>query len=131
MDSLQKDEIIKLRLGQAYEALSEAEILFRHGAYPGTFNRIYYAMFYAVQALAVKFDFKTSKHGQLIGWFNKEFIKTGLMEPRLFELLRTAFDRRSDADYQVVRVEPVEEEVAQMLTDLRAFIVQIETFLRK
>lgn len=40
-------------------------------------NRLYYAIFYAVAALAQKFNFITSKHSQLLGWFNREFIKTG------------------------------------------------------
>ena len=37
-------------------------------------NRIYYGLYYAVTALAIKHRFETSKHLQLIGWFNKEFI---------------------------------------------------------
>jgi len=58
----QTDELIRYRLNQARETLHEAEILDREESWRGVVNRSYYAMFYAVLALAVKSQEPTSKH---------------------------------------------------------------------
>ncbi|MBD3308314.1 hypothetical protein GF339_17905 [candidate division KSB3 bacterium] len=49
-------------------------------------NRIYYAMFYAVSALALLQGFSTSSHAQLRGYFNREFVKTGIISIELGRL---------------------------------------------
>ncbi|VEN74433.1 conserved hypothetical protein [Candidatus Desulfarcum epimagneticum] len=56
-------------------------------------------MFYAVSALGTRHGFATSKHGQLIGWFNKEFIKTGVFKRNYGKTLRDAFEIRKQGDY--------------------------------
>jgi len=47
-------------------------------------------MYYALTALALKSGFETSKHGQLIGWFNREYIATSRIDPRFGKILRDA-----------------------------------------
>ena len=44
----------KKPMEQARESLKEGETLKSHGLFRGTINRAYYAMFYAVMALAVQ-----------------------------------------------------------------------------
>ena len=67
--------LIQYRLEQSETTISEAELLIDHNKYRAAVNRIYYGMFYCLLALGNKFSFETSKHSQLIGWFNKNFIK--------------------------------------------------------
>ncbi|MGE5399600.1 MAG: HEPN domain-containing protein [Ignavibacteriales bacterium] len=62
-------------------------------------NSIYYAGFYIVSALAALDNFSTAKHKQLIGYFNKEYINSGRIDPEIGKILRTAYDRRQAADY--------------------------------
>ena len=62
-------------------------------------NRLYYALFYAASALAQKNDFITSKHSQLKGWFNREFVKTGIFEQKYGELYFDLFEARQKSDY--------------------------------
>jgi len=50
-------------------------------------------------ALALKFDFESSKHQQIIGWFNKEFIQTGKVEKNYGRVLRKAYENRTTGDY--------------------------------
>jgi uncharacterized protein (UPF0332 family) len=61
-----KIELIKYRLNRASETLEEAKISIGNKRYLLAANRIYYASFYAVSALAIKHEFKTSKHSQLL-----------------------------------------------------------------
>ena len=56
-----KNELIKYRLHRANETLEEAKISIENKRYLLAANRIYYASFYAVSALAIKHEFKTSE----------------------------------------------------------------------
>jgi len=46
-------------------------VLIDNNRFRSAVNRIYYGMFYPLMALGLANHFETSKHGQLIGWFNK------------------------------------------------------------
>ena len=71
---LEKETLIKYRISRANETIKEAESAFNNNFLFNAENRIYYAIFYIVSALALKHGFSTSKHHQLLGWFNKEFV---------------------------------------------------------
>jgi len=66
--------LIEYRLKQSIESIDLARFLLSNDKLVIAVNRIYYGMYYALTALALKHSFETSKHTQLIGWFNKEFI---------------------------------------------------------
>jgi uncharacterized protein (UPF0332 family) len=95
-----KKKLIKYRLNRASETLEEAKIAIENKRYLLAANRIYYASFYAVSALAIKHEFKTSKHTQLLSWFNKNFVKNGIVEKRLGKFYLDAFEMRQESDYE-------------------------------
>lgn len=66
--------LIDYRIYQAFETINEVEFQIENNFYVIAVNRIYYGMFYMLLALALKEGYKTSKHSQLLGWFNKEFV---------------------------------------------------------
>lgn len=99
MNSIPKPEYIKHRLSRAQETLEEARMLFQGKHLSGAMNRIYYAMFYAVSALALSRDFTTSSHAQLRGYFNREFVKTGIIAVDLGKTYNLAFENRTKGDY--------------------------------
>jgi len=74
LDENQRTELIKYRLSEATETIQDVQLLLENDRLRAAVNRIYYGMYYALTALALKNRFETSKHGQLIGWFNKEYI---------------------------------------------------------
>ena len=63
--------LIKYRLEQAGETIQDVQLLIDNDRLRSAVNRIYYGMFYALLALGLAYQFETSKHAQLIGWFNK------------------------------------------------------------
>jgi len=69
-----KNILIKRNIEKSDEALKYAELALNDNALTTALNRIYYAVFYTVSALAMKYDFVTAKHTKLMGWFNKKFI---------------------------------------------------------
>ena len=86
-----KEDLINYRIEQAENTIREIPLLIDNGLNKTAVNRIYYGMFYMLLALALKYEFKTSKHRQLIGWFNKTFIKTGSMDLKFGKIIRNNF----------------------------------------
>lgn len=84
-------------------------------------NRIYYSMFYLLLALGLKYEFTTSKHQQLIGWFNKNFILTGKIDRKYGKMLRKAYQYRIKGDNEPV-VNFDKETVKGMFASLKEFI---------
>ena len=91
-------------------------------------NRIYYGMYYALTALALETGFETSKHGQLIGWFNKEFIATRKLDSKFGKMLRNAYQNRTKGDYDAF-VSFNQQEVELMLAEMVEFIEEIKKLL--
>ena len=87
----QNEVLIQLRLNQAKESITDVEFLIENNRLNLAVNRIYYGIFYSLLALALRYDFKTSKHAQLIGWFNREFIKNEKFEREFSKILQRAF----------------------------------------
>ena len=74
IDQNDRRSLIDYRLRQSTDTIDLANFLAKSEKYVIAVNRIYYGMYYALTALALKNGFETSKHGQLIGWFNREYI---------------------------------------------------------
>ncbi len=128
MKDVHKQELIEYRLQQAHETLDEAAALFEKSFWRGAINRSYYAMFYAVLALAVLRQQVTSKHSGVIAFFDREFVKTDIFPPELSRSLHLAFDRRQTNDYgEIFTV--TEDEAWQAIEDARIFITSISNYL--
>jgi uncharacterized protein (UPF0332 family) len=124
-----RDDLIKYRLEQARDTIEVVDLLIINDKLSTAVNRIYYGMFYSLLALALQFNFETSKHQQLIGWFNKEFIRSGLIEKEFGRILRDAFENRTSGDYDSFVVFD-HSEVLLLYADMKSFIEQIEIFIR-
>ena len=130
MTNEERDSLVKIRFEQAEEAYDAASILINNQKYISAISRIYYSMFNAVTALAIRNGFETSKHARLLGWFNKEFIHTGLLDVKFSQIVRDAFDRRTKADYDTIPVPPVAT-IEQMLKEARLFIDEMKKFINE
>jgi len=123
-----KDVLIKHRIERANETLSEAKTATQNGSYLLAANRIYYASFYAVSALGLKQGYSTSKHGQLLGWFNQYFIKPKLIEKNYGEFYQNAFQMRQQSDYDDF-VEFAKESIDEKIKLASEFIDRISKLL--
>jgi uncharacterized protein (UPF0332 family) len=126
----QRQELIRYRIEQAKETAKEADLMLQNNLLRGAVNRIYYAMFYMLLALALKYEFTTSKHGQLIGWFNKNFIKNEVFDKEYGKILREAFDFRQQGDYGIF-TELVEEDVENKFNLMHEFIAILSEYILK
>jgi uncharacterized protein (UPF0332 family) len=124
----ERNYLIRYRIQQAYDTIGLAEFLIDSNKLVVAVNRIYYGMYYALTSLALKHSFETSKHAQLIGWFNREFITTGIIDKKMGMVLRSAFQNRTKGDYDAF-VEFELTEVREMLVEMKLFIKTVEDVL--
>ena len=92
-------------------------------------NRLYYAIFYIVSALAYKNNFVTSKHSQLMGWFNKKYIyEDKIFDSKMLAIYKDAFESRQKSDYDITYL-PDKNEIFVFITDVKYFIDEIKKYL--
>ncbi len=123
--------LIRNCLFKAGKSLDSSQILLENKDVDAAFNRIYYSIFYSVMALGYKYGFITSKHRQLMGWFNKKFINEDkVFSSRMYQIYKTAYDNRQESDYNLILVTNKKmEEVEEALADADFFVRQIADFL--
>ncbi len=120
--------LVNYRIEQAISTTELSKFLIESDKLIVAVNRIYYGIFYSVTALALKYQFETSKHSQLIGWFNKEFIATKRIDKKYGKILRNAYQNRTKGDYDAF-VSFQKEEVSTMLDEMIDFINMVKTLL--
>ena len=128
MKADEKNALIEHRISKAIASIDEIDFLISNKKFLLAVNRIYYGMFYILSALSLKYDFSTSKHQQLIGWFNKEFIAAGKVDPKYGKIIHNAYSNRSTGDYDDF-AEFEEDEVKTLFNELKDFIKTIKALL--
>ena len=114
--------LIKYRLEEADNSIKEAEVLLKEGmSLRSVMNRLYYAMFYAVLALLQEKELGTSKHYGAISLFDREFIKSGILDKELSKTLHRAFELRQKGDY-MEQSEVTKSDVDEMLPKTKDFV---------
>lgn len=114
----------------ARKKVEAAKYLCDTGYYNDSASRAYYAAFHAVSMLLFLHDQAYSRHGQLIGAFNRDFIATGKLSKELGKALGRLYDTRQTADYDVFDRASAEE-ADQGITDAKEIIAAIKSLLEK
>ncbi|HTP66254.1 MAG TPA: HEPN domain-containing protein [Geobacteraceae bacterium] len=125
------ETLYTFRLREADETLADALLLLEGKSSPrSVVNRAYYAMFYAVLALFIRFDTKirTSKHAGVIGVFNKEFVHSGRVDVRYARMLSDLFDTRLEGDYKGL-VELTQEQARDAVAKAREFVAALKELI--
>ncbi len=108
-------ELSKYRYEQAQQCIKSAKLLAAAEDYKGAANRSYYAVFHAMRSVLALESKDFSKHSGVSAYFRKEYIKTEIFEVELSDIISSAFDVRSNSDYDdfyVISKEEVEEQIA-------------------
>jgi len=123
-----KDALINYRVERAKETIEEAKVAIDNNKLFSAENRIYYAIFYIVSALALKSDFSTGKHFQLMGWFNKIFVKTKKVSFETGKIYFDSFEKRQQGDYEDLKYFTTDEVNSDFEAMLR-FVNEIEKLI--
>ena len=117
------------RLEQADESIDEARYLFEGDKSPrAIINRAYYAMFYEILALLIFEEYGSSKHSGVLSYFNKNFVKNGIIPKYLGRSVNKAFDLRIRSDYRE-QIELTRKHVEPFLGQAEKFIGAVRNYL--
>ncbi len=125
-----RNALVNYRMVQANDTIELAKFLIDSNRLTVAVNRIYYGLYYSITALAIKNQFETSKHAQLIGWFNKTYIATGIIDKRFGKILRNAYQNRTKGDYDAF-VTFDKEGLIAMHAEMIDFIKEIQRLIEK
>lgn len=98
-----QEDLIKYRIQRAKESLEEARILSQSNHWNTVANRLYYATFYAVTALFVKFKLLSSSHSGTKTVFNQESIKSEKLDKKHGKLYNNLFNKRHEGIIRTFR----------------------------
>jgi uncharacterized protein (UPF0332 family) len=115
-------------MDRASETLEEARVMLQSGHLYGAANRIYYACFYATEALLLTKGLSSPKHSGVMALFNRHFVKEGVVPAEMGKFYSHVFDHRLESDYGDV-VELKEDDIRANLEKAQEFIARIESYL--
>ena len=121
-------EIIALslyRLNKAKRDLEDSKKTLDLEMYDNAANRSYYAIFHAARAVLALDGADFKKHSGVISNFQKNYIKTGIFDKKMSNIIKSAFDIRNETDYEDFYVVP-KEDVKRQVSEAEVFIAAVE-----
>lgn len=118
----ERNEYVLYRIESAKNTFEAAKVLAESEFWNSAVNRLYYALFYAVNALLVLNDIQTKSHSATKSQFSLFFVKTGKFDIKYGRLFSELFDWRQKGDYENIfdydneSVKPLFEPVAEMIS---------------
>jgi len=97
------DEINSL-LGKAQDAFDDATLLIEHHRNEAAANRLYYSVFYGIQALLVFKNEIPKTHKGIHIRFHELFIKPGIFEEEISQHVQMLSNLRQEGDYDLENV---------------------------
>ena len=94
-----KQNLVNYRLSRAWDTFDDAKILSYNEKWNSTINRLYYSAYYAVTALLIKNDIKTTTHNGTKLSFSEYFIKTNILPKEYGKIYSQLFTWRQKGDY--------------------------------
>ena len=121
-------ELSKYRLEQAERCLKSAKTLLKDEDYKGSANRSYYCVFHCMRSILALENTDFKSHSALMAHFRKEYIKTGILNVQLSDILTSLFRVRTDSDYDDYYVINRDEVNAQ-IENAEYFLEKVKVYL--
>ena len=98
-DEESKNALIKYRIERAFETLKEANYNYKGEFYTATINRLYYACYYAVTALLLKYQISAQTHNGVRSMLGLHFVSKGIISKEDGKTFHELFEKRHTGDY--------------------------------
>lgn len=121
-------DLAQYRLSKAKSDLNDARKTLELEMYETAANRSYYAIFHAARALLALDGQDYKKHSGVISNFQRNYIKTEIFDKTMSNIIKSAFDMRTDSDYEDFYVIS-KEDVSRQVEEAEYFINNIEKYL--
>ncbi len=125
-----KADYIDYKLKRADDAVRAAEVLLKEGLWLDCLSKIYYAAFYAVNALLINMELNPKTHSGTKSLFHKEFILKETIDKKFGFLYDTLLAKRFEADYENFALID-EKEVPEYLQRVKEFIIKTKEILSR
>ncbi|MBR6088211.1 MAG: HEPN domain-containing protein [Prevotella sp.] len=100
LDEQSRLGLMHYRMERANETMEEVNILAERGHYNAAVNRLYYACFYATQALLLKHHITATTHAGVKSMLGLHFVSKGIIPISCGKTFNTLFEKRHSSDYE-------------------------------
>lgn len=109
-------DLAKYKLERAREELDTAKLLFENEKLKAANNRAYYSIYYSLTAVLCLEPIAFKRHKDTIGYFNKNYVHTGLFPGEIGRNISKAAKVRHASDYDEFYIASKEEAEKQIQT---------------
>ncbi len=121
---------VKYRIESSHRTFDAAKVLAENEFWNSAVNRLYYSIYYAVNALLVLNEIYTKSHAATKSQFSLHFVKTGKFDKKYGKLLSELFDWRQKGDYENI-FDYDKESVQPLFNPVNDMIRLIEEEIKK
>lgn len=102
MNIKEKNVYINFRIESSEKSFNASKLLADKGFWNSSVNRLYYSVFYSINALLFLNNINIKSHSGLINQFSLHYIKTDKIDKKYGKLVAKLFRHRQKADYDVI-----------------------------
>jgi uncharacterized protein (UPF0332 family) len=129
-DSEELKKQIQSIIKKAKRSIKAAKRLIRDEDYDFASSRLYYAAFYAMEAVLLTKNLTSSKHTGIISQFNQFFVKEGIFPKNFSKIISRLFRERQVGDYGFY-IDITEEEILEDVKSTENFLGKIKKYLKQ
>ncbi len=130
MFSQEEKDLSLYRLSKAESYLKDAKKTLELEMYDTAANRSYYTIFHAARAVLALDGVDFKKHSGVISNFQMRYIKTGVFDKKLSDILKSAFSLRTESDYEDFYVID-KADVVQQVEEAEVFYTAVAAHVSK
>ncbi len=123
-------ELAKYRVEKAREELQVSKLVIEKDFIKASLSSSYYSIFHSARTLLLFKKLDSKKHSGIISLFNKEYIKSGLIDLRTKDILNKAFYIRIESDYKDFYIAS-KEEANEQISNAEFFMNEILKFIKQ
>ena len=121
-------DVSNYRYEKAEQCLETSKAMIALNDYKGAANRSYYCVFHAMRSVLALDNVDFGNHGQVMGYFRREYIKTKIFPVKMSDILTVLFDVRNKSDYDDFYIIS-KEDVTNQLQSAEFFLEEIQKHL--
>ena len=99
LDDDSRKALVDYRLERAYATMQEATVMTEKEFYNAAVNRLYYACYYATEALLLMHKIEAKSHAGVKAMLGLHFVSKGLIPVSMGKILSTLYEKRQSGDY--------------------------------
>jgi uncharacterized protein (UPF0332 family) len=123
-----RKSLVYYRLEKAKETLAEIPILIENKLWRNATNRLYYACFYAANALLINDGHQAHTHSGVKTLLSLNYVKENIIDKNSITMYSNLFRMRQRGDYEDWSI-IIEEDILTLLEPAQKFIAEIENLI--